>query len=106
MTESIEKGGETFPTEGDVMRKIEKYLDGREYGETRREEDELGAWFIELKSVDSVGDLMFVYYRRAGNFGPNMFSNETVIEVVYTYEGVEMGGGTVARWQDGTCKDA
>lgn len=105
MNEAIEEV-ERLPTEGEVMRKIEKYLGERAYIEVRSLEDEQGMYFLELESVDEAGDKMFVYYKRQGNFGPNMFSNQTVIEVTYTYDDMEVGGDTVARWEGGEWKEA
>jgi hypothetical protein len=105
MTESIEEV-ERFPTDGEVTRKIEAYLGERQYNEVRKLEDEKGMYFLELTSVDKDGDLMFVYYKRVGNYGKNMLSTETVIEVTYTFAGEEMGGDTVARWEGGEWKEA
>lgn len=105
MNESIE-GAERFPTEGEVMRRIENYLGERAYSEVRSLEDEQGMHFLELESVDEAGDKMFVYYKRQGNFEPNMFSHQTVIEVTYTFEDMEVGGDTVARWEGGGWIDA
>lgn len=80
------------------MRRIEKYLDGQEYTELRKLEDEQGVYFVELESVDKDGDKMFVYYKRQGNFGPNMVANESVIEATFTMFGEEVSGATIARW--------
>ncbi len=93
-----------MPSEAEIRLQIERIINGRDYEEVRRLEDEIGSTLIEWKSTDESGDQMDLVYKRKGNYDGN-FTPVTTIEVLYYYDGIPCGGDIKGNFINGKWED-
>jgi len=91
-----EKGPETIPTMEEVRSVFEQLIGGESYEDIKVMEDDQGLYLWEIK----VGDDTEYSYMRKGTYEQGGAS-ETKIYVVYTDNGLPIGGDEVAKYDDG-----
>ncbi len=100
MSERTPSSEEKFPTEGEVLRVMERFFKDGDFVEIEREESESRLIALTFEGVDSEGDrLLFEYYVS------NIQDAEPVIRVVFhDKEGTPCGGHNVANFVNGSWK--
>jgi hypothetical protein len=71
-----------------------------EFGIVRILEDEEGLYILDIKALDSDGDMVQYIYTRAGSYQEGS-SLETKIDVVFYSDGVPCGGHSVKKYKGG-----
>ena len=103
MTERTPSPIERFPTEGEVVRLIERVAEGRGLTEAKRIEDSWGLNRLVFEGVDSEGDRILYDYQRGAVGMDTTFS--AVIDVIFhNNEGTPCGGHNIANYEQGAWK--
>jgi ribosomal protein S18 acetylase RimI-like enzyme len=106
MSEKIpvpENKGESIPSEEEILSVFEKLVEGKEFVEIRKKEDEKGIylWEIKLQESSADGGTVEYSYGREGSYPENK-SLETAVHVAFfDDEGYPVGGHSVAKYIKG-----
>lgn len=102
-----EGNNERLPTEGEIRSVIDSLLEGREFKEGRKLEDDEGVYLWEIETTDSQGDLVEYSYKRKGRQSKGGVSVDTVINVTFhNKDGFPVSGYSAARYINGEWKIA
>ena len=97
---TFENKSESIPTEEEILSVFEDLVEGKEFVEVRKKEDENGIylWEIKLTEIAEDGGTTEYSYGRAGQYPENK-SLETAIHVAFfDEEGYPVGGHSVATY--------
>ncbi len=103
----IEASPEHIPTPEEVRALFEKFIEGKEYTERRKLEDENGLYLLEVElPADADGGHTEYSYIRKGDYKsqgkPGGSSAETVMNVTFfDSDGIPTGGNSVATLVNG-----
>ncbi len=100
---TFENASEKVPSEDEIAAVFEELVEGKEYEEIRKKEDEKGVylWEIRLKEQDSDGGTTEYSYGREGSYPENR-SMETAVHVTFFgSDGIPVGGHSVAKYHNG-----
>jgi len=109
-TPSPEEGPEKIPTEAEIKEHFDRLLEGREYTDRRKLEDERGVYLWEVETAiteeeavaisEEGGTKEYTYRRKGPHAGGN--PSDTNIDFAY-FDGMGMpvGGGNVSKLKDG-----
>lgn len=89
---SIDNQSENIPSIKEVALKFEKILDGREFTELKKIEDEEGLYIWEIETTDDDGDRLTMEFKRAGESETGVASDSRIRETLYV-EDVPCGAG-------------
>jgi hypothetical protein len=104
MNERTPFSAENVPTEGEVIRVMERLLDGVEFTETERVEKDGELWSLRYETVDSTGDRV-VYEYGVRTPDTSVDSRTAVIHVTfYDNENIPVGGHNLADYERGVWK--
>ncbi len=96
----FEKGPEAVPTPEEVKSVFEQLLEGREYKEARRLEDEKGLYLWDIVVSEEEGSTEYSYMRK-GRYGEGQASATAIHVAFFDKEGMPAGGHSVARFIEG-----
>lgn len=100
MNERTPSPAEKFPTEGEVMRVMERLFEGARFTEIERTERDGVLRCLVFEGVDSEGDrLLYEYYVEEHGA-----KNVSIRVTFHDKEGVPCGGHNVANFVDGFWK--
>ncbi|OGZ10974.1 MAG: hypothetical protein A3D67_03495 [Candidatus Lloydbacteria bacterium RIFCSPHIGHO2_02_FULL_51_22] len=109
--EYLETGLERIPTTEEVRTVFEQLLEGKEFEEARKHEDEKGLWLWEIIVKGQDGSYSEYAYVRKGRYAPlpgksrGIEARDTAVCVAfYDADGMPGGGETVARLEEGAWK--
>jgi len=110
---SPEPGPERIPTEIEIKEHFDRLLEGREYIDRRKLEDEQGIYLWEVTTIltpeecatieESEGTKEYTYTRK----GPHAAGNPIQTTINFSYydaAGMPVGGGSAAQLINGTWK--
>lgn len=97
MSEQIPSQSEKFPTEGEVVAVLEDLLDGREYIEVKRIQDEVGLYRLDFEVCVEGGKVVYGYQRDDSSEGLNSAIDKTFFDD----EGMPRTAETMCLFKDG-----
>ena len=102
---AVEGHAERIPSEREVAVRFEKILDGREFSELQKVEDEGGLYVWDIQTIDDDGDRVDICYKRAGESATGVIEISTIQQALYTSDGIPCGAGTQFAYIDGRWKE-
>lgn len=99
-----EEKKEHIPSLEEVRSVLEQVLEGQEYEEVRKEEDEEGLdlWEVRVNTLEGFAEFS---YKRKGSYDTNNEKRVDVIHVTFfDQDNIPTGGHSVAKYIDGEWK--